>query len=118
MSGIVIDFDEYQKRANETAIYPEAGTGSVAAVSYVTHGLTGEAGEIANKVKKILRDAKGRLTLENRMALQKEVGDVLWYVNALCRELGMTMKEVAILNILNLAERKKKGTLQGEGDDR
>jgi NTP pyrophosphatase (non-canonical NTP hydrolase) len=113
-----VTFDSYQKKAAETAVYPEAGTGSVGAISYVTLGLTGEAGEIANKVKKILRDRGGEVDLDTLLALRKELGDVQWYVAMLAKELGARLSEVAALNVLNLANRQRRGTLHGDGDDR
>ena len=101
-------FDEYQEKASSTAIYK-----SEHQVIYPALGLTGEAGEVADKVKKILRDGKF-----DREAIAKEIGDVLWYVAALCRDLNVTMDDVARMNLDKLAARKEKGTLQGSGDNR
>jgi len=72
--------DEYQKQTAVTALYPGAGRGTVDAISYSALGLTGEAGEIANKVKKIIRDDAGVLTDNKRSDIVAELGDVLWYL--------------------------------------
>lgn len=108
-----MNFSHYQEHAVSTAIY-----GSGIAVCYPTLGLTGEAGEIANKVKKIFRDNGGVVTDEKRADLKAEVGDVLWYLAALCRDLGISMQEAAVENLTKLADRKARGTLQGSGDKR
>lgn len=107
-------FDEYQRAARNTAQYPGAGEN----LYYPTLGLAGEAGEVAEKVKKLMRDHNGQLTPDRRDALKKELGDVLWYVAALCSELGLGMGEVAELNIEKLRDRKDRGRLHGDGDNR
>lgn len=105
--------NEYQEKATKTAIY---GTG--AAINYPVLGLVGEAGEIANKYKKVLRDDAGILQPDKRQALQDELGDVLWYVAALARDLGTTLEEVARKNIEKLEDRQKRGKIGGSGDNR
>lgn len=107
-------FDVYQKLAWETAIYPSKGDN----IYYPTLGLAGEAGEVAEKVKKIMRDKKGEVTEKEREELKKEIGDVLWYVGALCSELNINMGDVASQNIDKLSSRKERGKLQGDGDNR
>ncbi|MBI2932631.1 MAG: nucleoside triphosphate pyrophosphohydrolase family protein [Planctomycetes bacterium] len=107
-------FDEYQKRSRETAIYPDAGANFV----YPTLGLAGEAGEVAEKVKKVLRDRGGRMDDETRATVKKELGDVLWYVAQLATELGLSLGEVAQENLAKLASRKERGVLGGSGDAR
>ena len=107
-------FREYQKQAAVTAEYPNRGDN----IYYTTLGLCGEAGEFADKVKKIMRDHGGVITDEMRLALKKELGDVLWYVSTCCDELGYTMEEVASGNIAKLAARKAQNTIHGSGDDR
>lgn len=116
-----MDFKEYQKAAVGTAIYPAVKiVGQEGELRYVypALGLCGEAGEVAEKVKKLLRDAKGELTQESKMAVAKELGDVLWYVAALSQEIGVSMDEVAVANIAKLSARKAAGTLGGSGDNR
>lgn len=106
-------FEEYQKQATATAIYGEG-----AKINYPILGLVGEAGEIANKYKKVLRDDGGKLSHEKHTALVDELGDVLWYCAALANDLGVDLADVALLNIIKLEKRKKNGTIQGSGDNR
>jgi NTP pyrophosphatase (non-canonical NTP hydrolase) len=98
----------YQKAAAGTAIYPVQHT-----IIYPALGLAGEAGEVANKVKKIIRDGK-----MDKSAIASEVGDCLWYIAALCRDLDIDMGEVAKNNLDKLYNRKQNGTLRGSGDKR
>jgi len=113
-----MNFDDYQARTSTTAIYPDAGTGSPTAVSYTIFGLVGEAGELANKYKKVLRDDRGVLTDERRRDLVAELGDVLWYVARLATELGVPLDDVATRNLTKLAARAAASTLTGSGDRR
>lgn len=109
-------FVQYENAADETAIYP--GQGQLLGLLYCALGLSGEAGEIANKVKKVLRDNDGELTPEVRDALLDELGDVLWYASQLARECRSSLGHVATLNVVKLHDRKERGTLQGSGDSR
>lgn len=109
-------FSEYESAALSTAVYPNQGT--VDGLSYTIHGLTGEAGEVANKFKKILRDHNGELTPALIEGLVKEVGGVMWYVAAICRELGFSMQYVGQVNLDELAGRRARGTIRGSGDNR
>jgi NTP pyrophosphatase (non-canonical NTP hydrolase) len=111
-----LTLDDYQEQAVSTAVYP--GKGSVAGLTYATLGLVGEAGEVAEKVKKLLRDDDGVLTEDRRQALIKEIGDVCWYVSTICTELDIPLSEVALRNLDKLNDRKQRGALQGSGDDR
>lgn len=108
-----MNFNKYQKLAWKTAQYPNAGNN----IYYPALGL-GEAGEIQNKVKKIMRDHNNRITPEMRAALKKEIGDLIWYVAAMCTELGIGMDDVASENIEKLADRQQRGVIKGSGDDR
>ena len=99
---------EYQNASASTAIYPAS-----VQILYPTLGLAGEAGEVANKVKKIVRD--GKLDKEG---IASELGDCLWYIAAVCRDLGINMGDVAADNLAKLAKRKQNNTLQGNGDNR
>ena len=103
-----MDMDDYQKNAADTAIYS-----SKHAVIYPALGLAAEAGEVANKVKKILRDGDF-----DRKAIADEIGDCLWYIAALCRDLEIDMAEVALKNLSKLKSRQERGTIQGSGDNR
>lgn len=109
-----MDFQDYQQRSRETARYPEAG----ANILYPTLGLCGEAGEVADKVKKVLRDQEGNFTPEVRDALKLELGDVLWYVAQLASELGFELNEVAEANLNKLASRAARNVIGGSGDHR
>lgn len=106
--------NEYQEAAQRTAIYPNKGNNIV----YPTLGLVGEAGEVAEKVKKIIRDNNGQLTYEKREDLKKEIGDVLWYVSGVAAELGFTLEEVGQMNIEKLQSRQQRNVLGGSGDNR
>jgi NTP pyrophosphatase (non-canonical NTP hydrolase) len=110
----VMDFKEYQARAWETAMHPNAGDNYL----YPTLGLAGEAGEIANKVKKIQRDRGGVIDDEVREMVKGELGDLLWYAACLATELKLDFNVVAEENIAKLASRKERGTLHGDGDKR
>lgn len=110
-----MSLDEYQAAAQETAVYPGKGSGNL---SYPILGLNGEAGEVAEKYKKIIRDCNGVLTDENKAAIIKELGDSLWYIQEIAFELGSTLEDVARTNIQKLSKRKAMGALSGSGDDR
>ncbi len=99
-----LTFEEYQRQASETALYPKR----LQNLEYPTLGLAGEAGEVANIVKKIQRDFGGELTEEIRLKLKDELGDVLWYISACADELGLTLEQIAEFNVKKLAERHEK----------
>lgn len=111
-----MELNEYQSIAIDTAIYP--GRWSFGGVIYTSLGLNGEAGEVADKVKKVLRDDEGILDDAKRAAIASELGDVLWYAATLADELGLTLDEVAAINVAKLASRSERGVLVGSGDDR
>lgn len=96
-----MNFEEYQSEASQTALYPRR----LSNLEYPTLGLAGEAGEVANIVKKIQRDNNGVLTEETRAKLKDELGDVLWYISACADELGLTLDEIAAYNVNKLAKR-------------
>jgi NTP pyrophosphatase (non-canonical NTP hydrolase) len=109
--------DEYQAQARTTAIYPEA-----ARVLYPTLKLAGEAGEVAEKLGKLMRDEGllpgAGLSKEQRDALAKEIGDVLWYVANLAADLGLSLEAIGRTNLDKLASRRDRGVIGGSGDDR
>jgi NTP pyrophosphatase (non-canonical NTP hydrolase) len=109
-----MDFNTYQDRARETAIYPNMGN----EFTYPALGLVGEAGEIANKLKKVIRDNGGVLTDTVRQAVRDEIGDCLWYIAQLSTEMGADLEEIAQQNIDKLQSRKQRGTITGSGDNR
>jgi NTP pyrophosphatase (non-canonical NTP hydrolase) len=96
-----MNFEEYQSEASQTALYPRR----MSNLEYPTLGLAGEAGEVANIVKKIQRDNDGVITDEIRGKLKDELGDVLWYISACADELGLTLNEIAEFNVNKLAKR-------------
>ncbi|OBJ24632.1 nucleoside triphosphate pyrophosphohydrolase family protein [Mycobacterium sp. 1245801.1] len=109
----------YQRQAESTAVYPGRGDiGNYTGVAYCALGLAGEAGEIANKVKKIARDHLGAVSDDHRAQLADELGDVLWYVAQLATQIGMDLDAIAAGNLAKLADRKERGVLQGSGDNR
>ena len=99
-----MNFEEYQSEARQTALYPRRMDN----LEYPTLGLTGEAGEVANIVKKIQRDNGGIITDETRLKLKDELGDVLWYISACADELGLTLSEIADFNVSKLAKRHRR----------
>ena len=103
-----MNLNDYQKMAARTAIYK-----TTHAILYPALGLAGEAGEVANKIKKMLRDDDF-----DRSAIAAEIGDVLWYVAALSRDLNIDLHDIAMNNLEKLYGRKARGTLSGSGDKR
>ncbi len=107
-------FEEYQKESRKTAVYPNAGKNFI----YPTLGLAGESGEVAEKIKKVLRDKNGAIDDATKQEISKELGDVLWYVAQIGSELGLSLENVAAENIKKLFSRKDRGVLKGSGDNR
>jgi NTP pyrophosphatase (non-canonical NTP hydrolase) len=111
-----MDFNEYQDKCRKTAFYAHGKEGLK--VLYPTLGLTGESGEVAEKVKKLYRDKNGVIDDEFITNIKKELGDVMWYIAALCSDLNLRMEDVAKENIEKLLDRKSRGVLHGDGDNR
>lgn len=109
-----LTFQEYEERARTTAQYPAVGKNII----YPTLGLNGEAGEVAEKVKKMIRDRDGVLDIATEQAIAKEIGDVLWYCAMLAHEIGIPLEFIATMNLNKLADRKKRDAIGGSGDDR
>ena len=109
----ISDLDMYQKVALTTAIYPREQ-----AIIYPTLGLTGEAGEVANKVKKIIRDGSDSKDEKLVSEIKSEIGDCLWYIAVLANDFDIKLSDIASANIEKLATRKSKGTIYGSGDNR
>ena len=109
-----MELNDYQRESRKTALYPDVGSNSI----YPTLGLVGEAGEVADKVKKILRDKNGVFDKNSKDAIKFELGDVLWYVAQLSSELGYELEDVANSNLEKLNSRKIRGKIQGSGDKR
>lgn len=112
-------FSEYQKLTARTALYKKIPVlKKIGACFYTVLGLAGEAGEVAEKVKKMLRDDNGIITREFKEDLTKELGDVLWYVSQTASEFKLDLDKIASGNIEKLFSRKKRGALRGRGDNR
>ncbi|MCP9774484.1 nucleoside triphosphate pyrophosphohydrolase family protein [Cyanobium sp. WAJ14-Wanaka] len=109
-----MDFQAYQQQSRSTARYPGAGANPI----YPTLGLSGEAGEVADKVKKVLRDQGGIFSAEAVASLKLELGDVLWYVAQLATELGLDLDQIAQSNLDKLASRDARNVISGSGDNR
>lgn len=107
-------FGDYQQESAKTRLSVKTSH----PVVYPVLGLLNEAGELAGKVKKILRDKDGKIDERERERLKGELGDVLWYFTQVCTELDLTLEEVAEANLEKLRDRKKRGVIKGEGDER
>ena len=112
-----MNFDEYQEKIIKYDTYSKCDLKEVGFVEKVL-GLTGEAGETADKIKKILRDKDGVLSDEDRAAVAKELGDVLWYLASIARYLDLPLSEVAQGNVDKLEDRFKRNKIHGSGDER
>ena len=109
-----MNLNEYQYQARKTALYPNVGSNPI----YPTLGLAGEAGEVADKVKKVIRDNQGKFDDFAREAIKLELGDVLWYVAQLSSELGYDLEDIALSNLDKLSSRANRGMISGDGDYR
>ena len=105
--------NQYQEEALKTAIYPEDKK-----IIYPTLGLTGEAGEVAEKVKKVIRDNNQEFTDEKKRQIALEISDVLWYCATLAHDIGYTLEEIAQMNIDKLESRQQRNKIGGSGDER
>ncbi|ASI13706.1 NTP pyrophosphatase, house-cleaning of non-canonical NTPs [Candidatus Mancarchaeum acidiphilum] len=105
-----MDLNEYQKASRRTKMYPEKLDGGI---YYSTLGLCGEAGELANKVKKIARDNN-----LDKEGIKGELGDILWYVASVSEEIGYSLEEIANYNLEKLNKRMEEGKISGNGDER
>ena len=112
--------DEYQDEATKFAFYKDA-------VVYPALGLTGEAGEVAEKIKKLMRDqdidfkgddAAEQIHADDAYEIAKEISDVLWYAANLANDIGYSLEEIAMINLLKLSSRKERNQLSGSGDNR
>jgi NTP pyrophosphatase (non-canonical NTP hydrolase) len=113
-----MDFNTYQNETRKNANYPDIGNNFV----FPTLGLAGEAGEVADKIKNLIRD-KGvnrpsEMSNDDKLELQKELGDVLWYLTQIATELGLDLSTVAEANLEKVQSRMKRDQLHGSGDNR
>ncbi len=113
-----MDFDEYQKKASKYDL--AEATADLKDVGFIEKvlGLVGEAGETADKIKKILRDKDGIVSSEDKDLVVKELGDTLWYIASIARYLDVSLSDVAKGNIEKLESRYQRKKLHGEGDER
>lgn len=109
-----MDLQTYQQRSRATARYPDAGRNT----TYPTLGLCGEAGEVADKIKKVMRDRGGIVDAQARDDLRLELGDVLWYLAQLATELELDLADIAEANLSKLASRAARNVIGGSGDRR
>ena len=109
-------FNNYQTNASRTAFYPRVFKNQ--GLYYTALGLVGEAGEVANKVKKVMRDNNGNLEEKAKAEIFDELGDVLWYCATIADEIGVNLEDVAGNNLIKLADRLKRGKIKGSGDKR
>lgn len=117
--------NEYQLLAHKTADYPDVkvvgtkeGVEHYFNYTYPALGLAEEAGEVAGKFAKAVRDNAGVIDEKRKQEIVKELGDVLWFVTELCTSLGVTLEDVAQRNLDKLASRKERGVIHGSGDNR
>lgn len=108
-----MELNEYQKAALSTAIYPNDYN-----ISYLALAICGEAGELADKVKKVIRDKNGQFYIADLSAIALELGDILWYVANLAKVLGYDLSDIAQMNIEKINGRVERGTIHGTGDNR
>jgi len=124
-----VSVEDYETMVSEAAIYKDAvkefvSSGNTEAIAklfnvfYATTGLAGEAGEVANKVKKILRDNKGFIDADVRKKVLGELGGVAWYLAAVSAEFDLSLNDVMAYNFDQITDRQKRNVLQGDGDDR
>jgi len=106
-------FNEYQEKATATAIY-----GAGHKIIYPALGLANEAGEVLGKIKKVLRDNEGNFTTDKCIEIGAEIGDVLWYIAALAKDLDLSLNDIANNNITKLEDRQARNVIQGSGDSR
>jgi len=112
-------FNKYQQKAHETAEYPNIYVGGHPSnYIYAAMGLAGESGELIEKLKKVVRNKNGLVAESDLFDIKKEVGDVLWYLSELCTCLNLSLKQIARENIKKLSDRKNRGVIKSEGDNR
>ncbi|MBD5256201.1 MAG: nucleoside triphosphate pyrophosphohydrolase family protein [Bacteroides sp.] len=108
-----MELNDYQKAALSTTIYPNDNN-----ISYLALAICGEAGELAEKVKKVIRDKQGQFYIPDLTAIAMELGDILWYAANLAKVLGYDLSDIAQLNIEKINGRVERGTIHGTGDNR
>lgn len=107
------NFSDYEKIAMSTKVGWNNNE-----ILYPLIGMCGETGEVADKIKKVLRDKNGKFSESDRLEILKEIGDTLWYMTALCNDLGSSLKDAANINLEKVTKRREDNTIHGEGDNR
>ena len=110
---INLELNDYQKAALATAIYPQEKK-----IIYPLIGLAGETGEVADKIKKEIRDRDSEFGTDSRREIAKEIGDVMWYLASLANDLGYTLDDIARMNIEKIQSRQHRDKIHGDGDNR
>lgn len=114
-----MNFNEYQEKAKSFAVYPDNNSKNEREIAYTMLGLMGETGEVAEKIKKMIRGDTAYQDMEKMQdMLTLEIGDILWYLTNLCTVFDIDLDDVAIANITKLTSRKERGVVKGDGDDR
>lgn len=108
-----MNFKKYQKESKKTAIYPIDKS-----LEYLSLGICGESGEIAEKIKKIIRDKNGKISEEDKELITKELGDVLWYISQIASHLNESLEKIAIENLEKIFSRLERNKIRGNGDNR
>ncbi len=108
-----MEMNEYQQAALQTAVYPQEMK-----IVYPLIGITGETGEVAEKIKKVIRDNNAVFSDDDRREIAKEIGDILWYISSLSSDIGYSLDEIAAMNIDKITSRNERGKIHGEGDNR
>jgi len=107
-------FSDYQKQSRLSAIYPQMGQN----FTYSLIGLVGETGEVAEKIKKLIRDKQGKLDNDYRAEIKKEMGDILWYFSQLATDLSIDLEDLVKTNLEKIKSRQTRNQIHGSGDNR
>ena len=120
LKGEKMDLDAYQKAIIKFDLNEKIESQNKVDFAFVDKvlGLSGEAGEVADKVKKVIRDQEGKLSVNDKKAIGQELGDILWYVATSARYLGISLEQIASENIEKLESRLSRGKISGSGDER
>ena len=110
--------EDYSQQAITTLLGDHDTLDMDASLISQVFGLMGESGEVAEKFKKLIRDKQGKISDEDKQEIIKELGDILWYINSVSHLLGSNLEEVAQKNLDKVLSRKKRGKIQGRGDNR
>lgn len=113
-----MQISDYSNQAISTDLFDKTNDIDSHAMLEKVFGLVGEAGEVAEKFKKILRDKDGIASDEDRKELAKELGDILWYINSVGLYLGYELEQIAQMNLDKVLSRKERGLTKGSGDNR